>query len=89
MVAVTRSADSMSLFVMYWWHASIENMSESASSILGLVLLMCCFAGGFLCLWGFVLIFWGIMSLNPHITMGLFLVLACMPVCLRGDGLRG
>ena len=50
-LAVTRSADSMSLFVRYWWHASIENMSESAGSILGLILLMCCF----------VLIFLGIM----------------------------
>ncbi len=43
----------MSLFVRYWWHASIENMSESAGSILWFVLL---FAWVFAGLWCSVLI---------------------------------
>ena len=60
MTAVVRSADSMSLFVRYWWHASIENMSESAGSIFGFIL----FAWGFAGLLGFVLIFWVIMRFH-------------------------
>ena len=86
-LAVTSRADSRSLSVRYWWHASVENISESASGIFGNVLFMSCFVLGSVGLWCFVLVFLGIMrfhlklsktivfkiiSLNPHITLELF-----------------